>query len=86
MAMYALTPSACAANDTAAAWLPDELVAMPRARSSAGNDNKALKAPRTLKTPLLWKFSHLKETWHPNAVFRVVLVRIGVRWMYDEIR
>ncbi len=86
MAMWALTFRERAANETAAAWFPEELVTIPRFASSGDNDSNALNAPRTLKAPLFWKFSHLKKIWLPTASSSVWLVSTGVRWMYGAIR
>jgi hypothetical protein len=72
-------PRVRAASDSAAAWLPEELVTTPRAASGSLRENTALKAPRALKTPARWKFSHLRKTRTPHSAFRLALVTIGVR-------
>jgi hypothetical protein len=45
--------------------LPDEWVATPFRRLSSDRPNTALEAPRTLKAPAFWKFSHLKNSSAP---------------------
>src|SRR5262245_31173775 len=68
------------------AWLPDEKVRTPRRRSSGLSFESALKAPRNLKAPARWKFSHLKNTDPPVFRSMVVEVRTGVRWAWPLIR
>ncbi len=48
-------------NATAWAWLPEENVSTPALRCRSSNCEMALKAPRNLKAPMRWKFSHLKN-------------------------
>ncbi len=50
-----------AASAMAWAWLPDEKVTTPARRWRASKRDSALKAPRNLKAPMRWKFSHLKN-------------------------
>ena len=51
----------------------------PRARAVASRLDNALKAPRNLKAPMRWKFSHFKNTAAPQAASRVCEVNTGVR-------
>ena len=44
----------------------------------SGNPKTALLAPRTLKAPAFWKFSHLKNKSAPVSPFRYELVNTGV--------
>src|SRR3984885_10114272 len=46
----------------------------------------ALVAPRILKEPVFWRFSHLKYRWAPARASRVLLVSTGVRWMCGRMR
>jgi hypothetical protein len=59
--------------------LPEECVATPRAALAASRDNTALKAPRALKAPLTWKFSHLKNSRAPKSASSPLEVSTGVR-------
>ena len=54
-------PSVFAASATAWPWLPDEYVITPRRRLSAGNCAIMLNAPRILKAPIGWRFSHFRK-------------------------
>src|SRR5262249_6166957 len=49
-------------------------------------ENTALQAPRDLKAPASWKFSHLKNRWPPAAASRRSLVSTGVRLMNGRMR
>ncbi len=82
----AFRPQAFAARERAAPWLPEECVAMSVTLPSAARGNTALSAPRYLKAPLRWRFSHLKNTRRSvrasNASERIT----GVCAMYALIR
>ena len=54
-------PRNWAARARAAAWLPEEWVTTPFAASASVNEKTALQAPRDLKAPAAWRFSHLKK-------------------------
>src|ERR1700692_119928 len=69
-----------AANATAWAWFPDENATTPRFRAEASSLANALNAPRNLKAPMRWKFSHLKNTFAPVASSTVREVKTGVIW------
>jgi hypothetical protein len=56
-----------AAQESAAAWLPDEWVATPRPASESESERTAFTAPRALKAPVFWKFSHLKKISAPAS-------------------
>jgi hypothetical protein len=58
----------------------------PRARAAGFSRDKALKAPRNLKAPMRWKFSHLKNTVAPMLSFTVREVSTGVRWAWPSRR
>ena len=45
---------------------------------SSVNRERALYAPRNLKAPIRWKFSHLRYTLAPTIPLRVLDVRTGV--------
>ena len=59
--------------------MPEEWVTTPRAAVSSSRDQTALLAPRNLKEPVRWKFSHLKYREEPRASSRLPEVRTGVR-------
>ena len=61
----ALTDSQAKASP--AAKLPLEVVIMPFAFSSSVKAKARANAPRTLKAPVFWKFSHLQNTAQPNS-------------------
>src|SRR5207247_10030771 len=63
----------------ACAWFPDEKVMTPRRLWSAESLERALYAPRNLKAPARWRFSHLKKTSAPVRAFTVRDVATGVR-------
>ena len=86
MTMWAGTPRSRAASARAAAWLPEEWVATPRRASSSASDSTALQAPRNLKAPTFWKFSHLKKSRAPAMPSRVPQVSTGVRRAWGRIR
>jgi hypothetical protein len=46
----------------------------------------ALRAPRNLKAPILWKFSHLKCTLAPVSESMVLEVSTGVRFAKGLMR
>src|SRR5262245_23871276 len=77
--MTALTPSSLAESATACAWLPDEKVNTPAAFCCGVNCEMALNAPRNLKAPMRWKFSHLKKRRAPVIASAVEEVSTGVR-------
>ena len=61
-------------------------MATPRAASASLRENTALAAPRNLKAPTFWKFSHLKNSSAPVRPFRAAQVNTGVRWAYGRMR
>jgi hypothetical protein len=73
MTTVAGMPLSPAAHESAAAWLPEEWVATPRPASASVSERTAFIAPRALKEPVFWKFSHLKKSLAPRA-------RQGARW------
>ena len=54
-------PAAAAAYATAPAWLPADIVTMPRARSSAVIVSTRLTAPRDLNEPVTWRCSAFRK-------------------------
>jgi len=86
MTMSAAMPRNRAARARAAAWLPEEWVATPRAASASVSEKTALVAPRALKAPIFWRFSHLKKSEPPQAALRRPLVSTGVRCTCGAIR
>jgi hypothetical protein len=79
MMMVAGMSSSLADRATAWAWLPEEKLITPARRCSGVKRDSALNAPRNLKAPMRWKFSHLKKTEAPSASSTVREVRTGVR-------
>src|SRR3954464_14015413 len=79
-------PRYCAAQATAEAWLPEECVTTPCRASSSESCRMALLAPRILKEPVRWKFSHLKKSCAPQSLSRPELVRTGVRFARGAMR
>src|SRR4051794_18053538 len=65
MNTVALIPSACAARATPCAWLPADAATTPRAFSSGERRDIRVYAPRILKEPARWRFSHLSFTGLP---------------------
>jgi len=84
--MWAGMPRRRAASASAWAWLPEEWVATPRRASASDSENTALAAPRNLKAPTFWKFSHLKNSSAPTRAERLAQVRTGVRWAKGRMR
>jgi len=66
--------------------LPEEWVATPRLAAVSERLNTALVAPRALKTPPFWKFSHLKDSRAPVRASSVLLVSTGVRATLPAMR
>src|SRR3954454_11690185 len=79
MKMVARTPISRAARATPCAWLPAEAATTPRARSSSVRCDIRVYAPRTLKEPVRWRFSHLRSTWLPVSAESQRDSSIGVR-------
>ena len=65
MTIVALMPRRFAASATPCAWLPADAAITPRAFSSSVNFAILLYAPRTLKEPVICKFSGLIYTSLP---------------------
>src|SRR5580692_8741208 len=86
MTTVAGIPLRPAAHDRAAAWFPDEWVATPRAASVPASERTAFRAPRALKDPVFWKFSHLKKRLARESSSRRALVRTGVLRILSRIR
>src|SRR3984893_3502817 len=84
--MYAGMPRSRAADARAAACLPEECVATPRRACDSDSANTALVAPRALKAPDFWKFSHLKYSRAPARASSVVLVSTGVTLTLPAMR
>src|SRR5216683_1355749 len=80
------TPRHAAAQATAAPWLPLDWVTIPRVTSFSVREGIAFEAPRILKEPVFCRFSHLKKSCAPVIAFREVEVKIGVRWILEEMR
>src|SRR5215212_8865767 len=79
MKTVALMPSACAARATPWAWLPADAATTPRAFSSSERRDIRVYAPRTLKDPVRWRFSHLRKTGLPVSAESHRDPSIGVR-------
>src|SRR5438876_8057470 len=79
-------PRRVAAYASAAPWLPEEWVITPCFASSAVRQNTAFAAPRALKAPIFWKFSHLKKSCAPVSASSVLEVSTGVRSTCSRIR
>src|SRR5258708_18058253 len=75
-----------AGQATAAPWLPVDWVTIPRATSFSVRERIAFEAPRILKEPVFCRFSHLKKSCAPVMAFKDVEVKIGVRWILEEMR
>jgi hypothetical protein len=80
------TPCSAAESASAWAWLPDEAVTTPRARSSGVIDATALYAPRNLNAPIRWRFSGFRRTVAPVRWSSVRDVTTGVRWATPSMR
>ena len=61
-------------------------MATPRAASSSVRQKTALVAPRILKAPTFWRFSHLKRSSAPHMASRALQAMTGVRWTRPRIR
>ena len=61
------TPIARAAAASACAWLPAEAATTPLAQPSSPSAASLAAVPRTLKEPVLWRFSALSTTVPPRA-------------------
>src|SRR5580698_6308587 len=79
-------PRRRAARASAAPWLPEEWVATPRLKATAGRLCTALLAPRSLNAPISWKFSHLKNTSAPVSASSRGQRSTGVRRTCGAIR
>ncbi len=66
MKTVARTPSNEAASATPWAWLPALAATTPAARSPSDSPAIRTYAPRSLKDPVRWRFSHLKSTGLPT--------------------
>src|SRR5688572_3556520 len=75
-------PNAAPACETATPWLPEDAATTPRRRAWAGSDRRAFVAPRTLKLPVAWRFSHLSQISAPVAPG----ARLGRQDVFDEWR
>src|SRR5258706_1001782 len=65
MTMTAETPSLAAWKATPSPWLPALAATTPRRRSSEESCRSRLAAPRSLKEPVIWRFSSLTKTRAP---------------------
>ena len=63
--MVAGIPRSRAASASAWAWFPLLCVTTPRSAVAASSFRTAFVAPRYLKLPVFWKFSHLKNSRRP---------------------
>ena len=72
------TPSSEEASATPCAWLPALAATTPAARSSGSSPAIRTYAPRSLKEPVRWRFSHLKWTGAPTSRDRYRLPSIAV--------
>ena len=79
-------PRVAAARASAAAWLPDECAATPRAASSSPSDCTAFVAPRYLNAPMRCRCSHLRNSVAPAHASSVTLVITGVRCTNGAMR
>ncbi len=61
------TPSRVEARATPWAWLPALAATTPAARSSGESPAIRTYAPRSLKEPVRWRFSHLRWTGAPTS-------------------
>ena len=86
MTIVAGMPSRRAERAIACAWLPEEKATTPAWRCRASKRDRALNAPRNLKAPMRWKFSHLKNRLAPDASSAVREVSTGVRCAAGAIR
>src|SRR5262249_24046884 len=86
MTTWAGMPRSFAARARAWAWFPELCVTTPRAAASGDRLRTALQAPRNLKAPAFWKFSHLKKGARPASRSSVAQVITGVRWAQPAIR
>ncbi len=72
------TPSREEASATPCAWFPALAATTPAARSSGISPAIRTYAPRSLKEPVRWRFSHLKCTGAPTRRDRYLLPSIAV--------
>src|SRR5690242_15700610 len=79
MTIVAGTENSRATSATAWAWLPDENATTPRARTLGSRRDRWWYAPRNLKAPMRWRFSHLSATWAPARSSSVRERTTGVR-------
>ena len=86
MMMAALMFDRLAASAMAWAWFPDEKVNTPARRCSSVKRASALQAPRNLKAPARWKFSHLKNSCALVRALAVREVSTGVRCAMPAMR
>src|SRR5690606_9507757 len=63
-----------------------EWVTTPAAFCSGLSWLMALYAPRNLKAPTRWKFSHFRKIWQPARASSVRDVCMGVRWAMPRSR
>ena len=61
-------------------------MATPRRATLSDRENTALVAPRALKAPPFWKFSHLKKSRAPLSPSSVLLVSTGVMFTLPAMR
>ncbi|CAM5733841.1 hypothetical protein STENM223S_02950 [Streptomyces tendae] len=64
------TPSSDDASATPCAWLPALAATTPAARSSGSSPAIRTYAPRSLKEPVRWRFSHFSSTGAPTRADR----------------
>ncbi len=72
------TPSSDEASATPCAWFPALAATTPAARSSGSSPAMRTYAPRSLKEPVRWRFSHLRCTGEPTSRDRYRLPSIAV--------
>ncbi len=72
------TPRREEARATPCAWLPALAATTPAARCSGRRPEMRTYAPRSLKEPVRWRFSHLKWIGEPVRAVRCRLPSIGV--------
>ena len=86
MTMVAGMPSSRADRAIACAWLPEENATTPALRCAGSKHESALNAPRNLKAPMRWKFSHLKKSRAPVSSSAVRELSTGVRCAAGAMR
>src|SRR5882724_6394737 len=83
---YASRPQTFAASATAVPWLPDECVATALTLRAWASGSIALSAPRYLKAPPCWRFSHLNTTRRSTRLSKLAELITGVRTSREPMR